>query len=105
MRILNICGITVALVSKQSTELCKGPEAVLYRLQNYGILSSKNCILKVEVVSSTDVVSSRFRTTEYCLPKQNNEIEVVSSHEDASSLILVNLNRVSRFLTDFTKLI
>ena len=67
---LVIRGITITLVSEQSTELSKGPEVVSsrFRTVEYCLPKTKKK-KKTEVVSSLEVVSSRFKILEYCLPQ------------------------------------
>ena len=64
-----ICGITVTLVSEQSTELSKGPEVVSSRFRTVEFCLPKKELLKAEVVPSSEVVSSRFTILEYGLPQ------------------------------------
>ena len=53
-----ICGITITLVSDKSTELSKGRKVVSSRFQTVEYCLPKTKILKTEDVSSTKVVSS-----------------------------------------------
>ncbi len=68
----HLLSVTVTLASEQSIELSKGHEVVSYRFRTL-----EYCLPKTEAVSSSEVVSSRFRAVEYCLPKT----EDVSSPE------------------------
>ena len=69
---LLICGITVTLASEQSTELSKGPDVVSSRFRTVEYCLRKTELLKTEVASSHEVVSSRFKNLEYCLPQNRN---------------------------------
>jgi len=64
-----IRGITVTLVSEQSTDLSKGHEVVSssFRIVEYCL--PKTELLKTEVVSSPEVISYRFKIVTYCLPQ------------------------------------
>jgi hypothetical protein len=64
-----ICGIIVTLVPKQSTELAKGLEVVSSRFRTLEYCLPKTELPKTEVVSSHEVVSSRSKILEYGLPR------------------------------------
>ena len=65
MHSLVICGIPTALVSERSTELSKGAEVVSSRFQAVKYcLIQKTELVKTEVVSSLEIVSSRFKIVE-----------------------------------------
>ena len=90
-----ICGITFTLVSEVSAELSKGPRVVSSRFRTGEYCLPKTELLKTEFMSSLKVVSSRFENLEYCLPQTEMlRIEDVSSLEVVSSLTLINLNFV-----------
>ena len=64
-----ICRITITFVSEQSTELSKGCEVVSARFQTVEYCLPKNKLSKTEDVSSREVVSSRSKILEYYLPR------------------------------------
>ena len=75
-----IYGISSTLVSEQTTELSPGPEVVSSRFQTMEYCLPKTELLKTKVMLSLEVVSSRFKTMVYCLPQTELlRIEIVSS--------------------------
>ena len=57
------------MVSKQSIELSKEPEVVSSRFRTVEYCLPKSELLKNEDVPSSEVVSFRFKIMEYCLPQ------------------------------------
>ena len=67
-----ISGIAVTLVSEQSTELSKGPKVVSSRFRTVEYCLPKPELLKTKAFSSHEAVSSRLQNLECCLPQNRN---------------------------------
>ena len=61
--------MTTTLLSEQSTESPKEHEVVSSRFQTIEYCLPKTELLKIEAMPSPEVISSRFETVEYFLPQ------------------------------------